>query len=124
MRVPDCRTDENYNQKYLQGADKEFVRGYDWCTETAVDNFFNNLDVYFDSDSHLIHMLNERIPEEEEYEIEFTFGEIASEKRTVETYADLIRANILDWIEMERNELITSMIDNMDEEEYNKVKGE
>ena len=39
--IPNCREDENYNQKYLTGDDKEFVRGYDWCTEQAVDNFSN-----------------------------------------------------------------------------------
>lgn len=47
---------------------------------------------------------------------------LPDEERKVETYADLIRYKILEWIENERNELITSMIDAMDDEEYKKIK--
>ena len=115
--IPNCRTDENYNQKFLTGADKEFVRGFDWCVETAVDNFFDN--EMFDlaqSDSYLGHILNENVPDElqEEYTQEHVFlynGE--DEQRKITTYADLIRYKLLYWIEMERNELITSMIDSI-----------
>lgn len=124
--IPDCRTDEYYNEKYLNKYDKEFVRGYDWCDEMAVDNFFDNLDVYFDSDSYIMHLLNEKLPKEmrEEYEVERTYTEDDNkiEKRKVKTYADLLRSRILDYIEMERDELITSLIDNMDEEEYAEIK--
>lgn len=114
--IPNCRTDEIYNEKNLNNRDKEHLLGFDWCTEMAVDNFFNNLDVYFDSDSYLMHLLNERLPKDmqEEYEMEYTYAddENKSEMRKTETYADMLRFKILDWIEMERNELITSMIDN------------
>lgn len=124
--IPDCRNDENYNEKYLNNFDKEFVRGYDWCVEMSVDNFFDNLDIYFEDDSHIMHLLNEELPENmrEEYEIERTFADENArvEKRDVKTYVDLLRSKILDYIEMERDELITSMIDNMDEQEYAKIK--
>ena len=124
--IPDCRNDENYNEKYLNNFDKEFVRGYDWCVEMSVDNFFDNLDIYFGDDSHIMHLLNEELPENmrEEYEIERTFADENArvEKRDVKTYVDLFRSKILDYIEMERDELITSMIDNMDEQEYAKIK--
>lgn len=124
--IPDCRNDENYNEKYLNNFDKEFVRGYDWCVEMSVDNFFDNLDIYFGDDSHIMHLLNEELPENmrEEYEIERTFADENArvEKRDVKTYVDLLRSKILDYIEMERDELITSMIDNMDEQEYAKIK--
>ena len=50
--------------------------------------------------------------------MEHTFDDRADEERTVETYADLIRFELLRWIETERNELITSMIDSMSDEEY------
>lgn len=91
--IPDCRNDENYNQKYLNDKDREFVRGYDWCTEEVVDNFFNNMDVYFDEDSHLLHLLNEKLPEhlKDEEEIEWTFGRETT-VRKIDTYADLFRA--------------------------------
>lgn len=124
--IPDCRNDENYNEKYLNNFDKEFVRGYDWCVEMSVDNFFDNLDIYFGDDSHIMHLLNEELPENmrEEYEIERTFADEDDrvEKRDVKTYVDLLRSKILDYIEMERDELITSMIDNMDEQEYAEIK--
>lgn len=124
--IPDCRNDENYNEKYLNNFNKEFVRGYDWCVEMSVDNFFDNLDIYFGDDSHIMHLLNEELPENmrEEYEIERTFADenYRVEKRDVKTYVDLLRSKILDYIEMERDELITSMIDNMDEQEYAKIK--
>lgn len=124
--IPDCRNDENYNEKYLNNFDKEFVRGYDWCVEMSVDNFFDNLDIYFGDDSHIMHLLNEELPENmrEEYEIERTFADENDrvEKRDVKTYVDLLRSKILDYIENERDELITSMIDNMDEQEYAEIK--
>ena len=124
--IPDCRNDENYNEKYLNNFNKEFVRGYDWCVEMSVDNFFDNLDIYFGDDSHIMHLLNEELPENmrEEYEIERTFADenYRVEKRDVKTYVDLLRSKILDYIEMERDELITSMIDNMDEQEYAEIK--
>lgn len=124
--IADCRTDDYYNQKYLNQKDKEFLSGFDWCAEMAVDNFFdNNYD--HDNGVYLEHILAQELPEcmKDNYEMENTFredGEPETEKREVKTYADLLRMQILVWIEMERNELITSMIDNMSEEEYNANK--
>lgn len=127
--IPDCRSDETYNQKYLGKLDKEFVRGFDWCAENAVDNLFNNLDVYFDDDSYIMHSLSKELPEslKEEYEFVYTFpfrmGDTEkTEKRQVRTYGDLFRSKLLDWMESERDQLITSMIDNMDEDEYNAIR--
>ena len=77
-------------------------------------------------DSHIGHILNEEVPESqrEKYEMEFTFADRENEDREVKTYADLIRMKLFEWIEMERNELITSMIDNMDDKEYEQNKKE
>ena len=119
--IPDCRTDEYYNQKFLGKSDKDFIRGFDWCTEQAVDNFFGNkMFGLAYPDSYLGHILCEEVPEElrEEYDMEDSFLGRGDEHRKVETYADLIRMKLLQWIEMERDELITSMIDNMSDEEY------
>lgn len=122
--IPDCRRDEYYNQKYLTEKNAEFIRGFDWCTENAMDVFFDNMEEFFDSDSYLMHILKEEIPEEEheEYEWVNSFGDKTEEKRVVKTYLDAIRAQLLDWVESERDELITSMIDSMDEDEYNSIK--
>ena len=123
--IPNCRTDENYNQKYLNEKDKEFLAGFDWCTESAVDNFFDN---NYDSDdgSHICHELLQELSEgeKESYLMEFTFGDRKNEDRKVETIIDKIRYEILAWIESERDMLITSMIDAMGEEEYHKIKSE
>ena len=126
MRFPDCRTDANYNQKYLNEMDKREVAGYDWCAEEVVDIFFDNLDIYHDPDSRVMHFMNEEIPEnmQEEYTMTWAFGDREEEKRTVKTYGDLLRMNLLDFIEHSRDEIITSMLDNYGEEEYEKIKAE
>ena len=90
--IPNCRTHEFYNEKYLVGDDFEFVRGYDWAVSEIL-NLFANLDVYFETDEI------RGIP-------------------NAEKFKDAIE----DWAEMGRNELITSMIDNMDEDEYDATK--
>lgn len=124
--IPECREDEYYNQKYLTGNDKEFVRGYDWCVEQAVDNFFDNFDCC-DSD-YLEVYLSKEVPEDMryEYQMENTFpypGEEGKpEDRKVETYLDLIRYELLCWIEHRRDDLIVSMIESMSDEEYEKIK--
>lgn len=126
-RIPNCRTDENYNEKYLNEKDTEFVRGFDWATEMAVDNFFDNFgfDIKLE-DSYLSHFLLEEMPEhmQEEYTMEFTFADKKNkeEDRKAVTYLDYIRYKVLEWIELGRNDLITSMLDNMGEEEYEKIK--
>lgn len=130
--IPDCRTDTIYNPNNLKTEDKRFVHGFDWCVEMAVDNFFNNLDEEITSDTYLGHFLNEEVPKDlkEEYEMNYTYvdrDEDRVEKRTVKTYADLIRLKLLDWCEMQRDELIVSMVDNdveLDRDEIEKIMEE
>ena len=125
--IPDGRTDKYYNQKYLNKANAEFLRGFDWCTEMAVDNFFNNnYEKGFDDAEFVGHEVLQELPESEkgEYTMEHTFIECEDEKRKVETIIDKIRYEILSWIESERDMLITSMIDGMNEEEYKQIKAE
>lgn len=115
--IPDCRTDECYNYENLTNDDKQFVNGFDYCTEVAADCFFDNLDAFFGSDSHIMHALNEELPREmkEAYEVEFDYLGNGTVTRDVETYADLLRARMLEFIEAQRDELIVSMIDNASE---------
>lgn len=125
--IPNCREDENYNEKYLNKLDKEFLAGFDWCMESAVDNFFdNNYEAGFDEGDFVGHEVLQELPEVEKdnYVMEFTFGERKVEERKIETIIDKIRYEILAWIECERDMLITSMIDAMDEEEYHNIKSE
>lgn len=123
--IPDCRADESYNVKYLNNNDSHEVIGYDWAVEQVIDNFFDNLDVT-ESD-YLIKMMNEPLPEElvQEYEAPTSFTGDESqqyETRTAKTYGDLLRMNLLRWAECGRDELVTSMIDNMSDEEYQAIK--
>ena len=120
--IPDCRKDETYNFDNLVKDSQTYVRGYDHCAENVVDSFFDNLDVYFDDDSYIMHMLNEKLPEslQDDYEwdeADIDTGKEVSEKRKVETYADLLRSKLLDWIEDERDTLITALIDSQDDTE-------
>ena len=123
--IPDCRSDEHYNAKYLNEKDYKFVRGYDWAVEQEIDNFFDNLEVT-ESD-RLIKMMEEPLPKElvQEYEVPTTFNGDESqeyETRTAKTYGDLLRMNLLRWAECGRDELITSIIDGMTDEEYQAIK--
>lgn len=120
MRIPDCRTDETYNQKYLNEKDKEFVAGYDYVADEIIDNFFDN-DMFGlqDEESYLGHMLCERLPESLMVEYE---DDRIGEDTEITTYADLIRIKLLEWIEMYRDELITSLLEGYEEEEYQKIK--
>ena len=129
MIVHDGRTDEYYNQKYLKPIDAEFLRGFDWATEMAVDNFFANVMFELaDEGAYLGHVLCEKLPEnmQEKYIMHHAFGdktgEYAEEPRTATTYADLIQLKLLEWIEMERNQLITGMLEELSDEEYNEIK--
>ena len=99
MRVPNCRTDETYNEKYLNEKDERFIRGYDAAVETAL-NLLNNSDVYPDFDDLLDP--NKCIVNLDKHEI--------------------VKEALEDWLEGERNMFITSMIDNMDDTEYEAIK--
>lgn len=123
MIVPDCRTDDYYNEDFLDGKNKEFVRGFDWAIEMVLDNIFDNLDTIIEND-YVMHLMDEKLPEhlQDEYEYEFTFGDRKSETRKIDTYGAYIRSKFLDRAESERDELITSMIDGMEESLYNAIR--
>jgi len=113
---PDCRNDDSYNEDFLDKQDKEFVRGFDYCLEQIKNLFENNLDVYA---SELSEVWDESLGEQPEDEIFATrsdFGEIIEANRM------LISLIVEHWCEMDRDELITSMIDNMDEDVYEAIK--
>lgn len=118
--IPDCRTDENYNENNLNDDDATFIDGFDWAVERAVDNFFdNNFIEGMDDSSYIGHLMTQKLPKslKENYEIEFKYDEDHEPvTRCVETIADYIRSKLLDWVESCRNELIVSMIDDSDDE--------
>ena len=108
--IPDCRTDENYNFDKLTPENKEYVKGFDHCVDEAVKSFFYNLDVYYDDDSYFMHFFSERLPDE--VLSGFAPKEMLREdQEPVVTYGDLFKNHLLHWIESERDELITGLID-------------
>jgi hypothetical protein len=127
MTFPKCREDDYYNQDFLDGTDKEFLRGFDWAIEMVVDNFFDILEYRLSDNDTLLNMLNKKIPKDmrEEYTMEFTYpadNPRENEDRKVKTYADWLRFMLLKEAECNRNNLIISMIDDMDEKIYNAIR--
>ena len=115
---PDSKEPNPYYEEYLNEKDREFLRGYDWALEQSVDHFFNNLDLF--EDGEFEKYLNSELPEElkDQYEMEYRDG--SKEVRKVVTYADYMRMKLLEFAESDRNSLVTSMLDEMDHEEYEK----
>lgn len=103
--IPNCRNDKYYNQKYLDDKDAEFIAGFDWCTNMVVANFFYNMEVF------------DFVVDGCDVDLELFFSNHPEIK-------ERFKENILEWIEMERDTLITSMLDNMDDGEYEQIKVE
>lgn len=123
MLFSDCRNDDYYNADFLTESDTQFVGGFDWTVET-VDHLFDNLDCMEDGSEPIQELFETELPDDlkSEYTIDFTFQNPPSEERTVETYGDFFRMQLLAWLEAARNELITSMVDDMDEDLYKAVR--
>ena len=105
MKLPNTRTDETYNEKYLNENDKEFVNGFDYGAEEVIDSFFANLEAYdWDAEDEDIDL----------YKILTNHPDIC----------ERLQENLKDHFESERDSLIVSMIDAMDDEEYEEIKKE
>lgn len=98
--IPDCRTDEYYNQKYLNEKDAEFIKGYDYAVEQIKNLFEGNLGA---------------TPELEE---------LLDDNKAIilEGKAEIAKDAIEEWAEIERDEVITSMIEGYDDDEYQRIK--
>lgn len=126
--IPDCRkklnddgTPNPYWEGVLIGEDKEFIRGYDYNTDNAINNLFDNLDVYtseFAEENIDINDVDINIvcsDNDEKWYVDYTLEEL--EQMNKPTRLMLLMKYILNhYIEMERDELITAMIDDMEEE--------
>ena len=101
--IPSTREDDTYNEKYLNENDKEYVRGFDHAVNDCLDSFFYNLDAY-------------------DFEVE---GEDVDLGRFLDNHEEIKEkfvANLKEWFESERDEMIVSMIDHMDDAEYEAIK--
>ena len=108
MLFPDCRNDITYNERFLTSADKECVRGFDIAVSVVEDSNALADDPILDQplDKGTIEQLKD------EYDSDLS----------VETLGDYVRIRLLEYLEMERNELITSMIDSTDDDIFNAIR--
>lgn len=103
--IPDCRTDTVYNEKYLNEKDKEYLEGFDWCVKTVLESFVDNINIYRD-----------------EFDIKGASLNLEWFLQNNKEVAEKLRECMVHFSEMERNTLITAMIEWMDEEEYKEIK--
>ena len=102
MYVPNARTDEVYNEKYLAEKDKDVIAGYDEATKT-IDSFFDNLEVY-------------------DFEVDEEDIDLGRFLDNHEEIKEALKNNLLEHLESGRNTLVVEMIDHMDDGEYEKIK--
>ena len=109
--------ENGYRQEYLNDRDKEFVKGFDYAVNTIM-NYFRNLDVF--SEEFLKAGINtHRIDTEAVVADDMSDEEI--EALDEKTYLlGTVHDSMSDWLEMERNELIVSCLDNMSGASYEK----
>ena len=121
-RIPDCREDENYNEKYLSEHDSLEIVGYDECVEDVIDNFFYNTVLFADEFEYAgLDMtklgdidFDKDISEYDEDEI----ANMSKEELIVRIFHDAL----IYYAESHRDEIITSMLDNDDDYDKNKAK--
>lgn len=127
-RIPDCRTDEAYNEKYLNEVDSECITGYDFSIEDNINNFFNNISNWEDDIAYAL-----GLSEEEAINIEET---LLDSDKDIEDYEEseikemgvvtalliTLKQRMLEWAEINRDEMIVSMIEHMKDSEYKELK--
>ncbi len=115
---PDSKEPNPYYEGYLDDRDAEFIKGYDWCIEEEVTGFFDGIDIYdsdIDPEDFDVDKLDYNFIDAEDVSDE-EIKNASRESRILRWMKD----SILMHIECSRDEIITSMLDNMDEEEYEK----
>lgn len=115
----------------LEGEDREFVAGFDWNTSFGLNNMFDNLEIFEDElksiginvdeiDKNIVNGADEDNPNDDR-EIKW-FSDYTDEEISNMNYSTKVMlmfkymTNL--FVESERDELITSMIDNMDEDKH------
>ena len=134
--IPDCRErfkpvygpksnkDEinGYWEGYLNENDKEYINGWDIVADDVTASFFANItdfeclnEIFVSSEIEsigryaCIHRLDSEMPKDAPREVRFLRK---------------LHEELVDWIESERDEMIVSMIDNMEVEEYKAIRAE
>lgn len=124
----------------LRGDDAEFLRGYDWNTSMSINNFFDNLDIYADKlekegisvdfiDTDIVNGADEdynitmpHIKDDRKCKYYSEYSDEELRKMSKSTRIMLLMKELITFhIENCRDELIVSAIENMDEDEYDKI---
>ena len=112
-----------YWEGYLNENQSQFIVGYDYCTD-AMMNMLDNLKIYkslFDIAKINIENIDMSIMDEDKNLDEYSEDEL--NRMTSETkILKAIQGAILKYAERERSELIVSMIDELSEDEYFRIK--
>lgn len=106
---PDCRNDESYNEDFLNEQDKRFIEGFDFAIEVISNLFKDNLSVFEEELTNVSENDEMRVTRRDFYDILVQNNKVVDE--VLQT-----------WSEMERDEIITSMLDSMSEAEYQENK--
>ena len=122
----------------LDEEDSEFLRGFDWNTTNALNNFFDNTDVAYDIlekiginpddiDENIVDgaigedLQNYTFKEQDERPVkwfsEYTDDELKNMNQATK-FMLAMKEILNEYIENERDMLVTSMIDDMDDEEH------
>lgn len=111
------KTKENsYYEGYLNDKDAEYVAGFDWVTDLVLRNFFHEDNA---EDAYDVLIENVENISKNEHLIKYLEALSSDDKKDI---IKAIKFLVLDHIEMDRDELITSMIDSMDDDEFAKLK--
>lgn len=107
MLFPDCRNDKDYNEDFLDGSGHDFVKGYDAAMESITESC-----VLSDDD-----ILKTRLPDNvlDDVRAEYDGSDIS-------TFADYLKYALTSYLESTRDEIITSLIDNMPDDVYDAIK--
>ena len=103
--------ENGYWQGYLDEDNAVFVAGFDFAVKTSADNFFDNIDYLANYDDDAIISVDD---------INLSLSEFFEKHPNT---LEAIRRALLDWLEMSRDELVVSVIDGMEQEEYDRIKG-
>jgi len=128
--IPDMREKEEgsyYYQGYLDEQSANYLAGYDYAMEDTIDSFFYNLEIYLD-ELEECGFDDQRLKAFEKHYTEFRQLEGTNDPIDLNTIEDsqiklvltLIRG-LIDYAEMERDEIGTSLIDSMSDEELKKT---
>lgn len=119
--IPDCREDEYYNEKYLQGADADFVAGYDYATMVGVNPIFANCEIFDNYADEEENTDAEDNIDYRELSKDITPNNLFKVFRARKDLAEHLQECINNYIEIERDKMVMSMIDRMDNLEDTKA---